>query len=232
MKVDLILLRIDLNLNAIEVRLEMNRKSKALEFKDEGYNIQITGRNVQVTDSMKDYALEKISKIERFSPRLIDANVIMDIQKLDHRVEIILKFNHTKITSQAVSQDMYASIDKAVDKLETQLRRYKTKLQDHHAKKYAIETMNVNVFRSPVFEEEEESEFEVTVGEESSVSYPSHEIVKQETLPLKTLTYDEAIMKMDLSKDAFLIFRNEADQKLKVIYRRNDGNYGIINPEA
>lgn len=212
----------------------MNRKAKALEFKDEGYNIQITGRNVQVTDAMKDYAMEKVSKIERFSPRLIDANVIMDIQKLSHRVEIILKFDHTKITSQAVSQDMYASIDKAVHKLEAQLRRYKAKLQDHHAKKHNVESMNVNVFKSPIFEEEEEAEFEGMVGEgeDNSQPYAPHEIVKRETSPLKILTYDEAIMKMELSGDQFMIFRNEADQKLKVIYRRNDGNYGVIEPEA
>ncbi|WP_068467165.1 ribosome hibernation-promoting factor, HPF/YfiA family [Candidatus Protochlamydia phocaeensis] len=209
----------------------MNRKERALEFVNEGYNIKITGRHVEITDPMKDYAIEKISKIERFMNRIIDVTVIMDIQRFDHRVEIILKAGNIKITSQASSQDMYASIDKAVDKLEAQIRRYKSKIQDHHAKGRAIIDMNVNILRRPAEEEELDLEEEVDNATTADQLRP-HEIIKQETLPLKTLTYDEAIMKMELSNDAFLIFKNEADQKLKVIYRRKDSNYGIIEPEC
>jgi putative sigma-54 modulation protein len=209
----------------------MNRKAKALEFVDEGYSIKITGRHVEVTDSMKAYALEKISKIERFNNRIIDVNVIMDIQKLEHRVEIILKVNDITVRSLACSNDMYASIDKAVDKIESQLRKYKTKIQDHHAKGLSAIDMKVNVWARPgkeeeeFFEEEEEEEnFEET--------YEPHQIVKQEILPVKMLTDEEAIMKMELSGEAFLLFKHEADQRLKVIYRRPDGNYGIIEPQC
>lgn len=208
----------------------MNRKEKALEFADQTWDIQITGRNVEVTDPMKDYAMEKISKIERFINRIIDVNVIMDIQKLDHRVEIILTFGHMKITSTASSTDMYASIDKAVAKLEAQLRRYKSKIQDHHARGLAIVDMNVNVLKKPSEEEDFEADMEEEGAEKDNRFHP-HAIIKQESLPLKTLTYDEAVMKMELSGDSFLIFKNEEDQKLKVIYRRKDENYGIIEPK-
>lgn len=202
----------------------MNRKEKALELAND-WDIKITGRHVEVTDSMKDYAMEKISKIERFINRIIEVNIIMDIQKLEHRVEIILSFGSMKVTSAASSTDMYASIDKAVDKLAAQLRRYKSKIQDHHAKGKSIVDMNVNVFKKPF----EDDEFEFDEEIENNDHQPPA-IIMQETKPLKTLTYDEAIMKMDLSGDKFLIFKNEADQKLKVIYSRNDGNYGIIEP--
>jgi putative sigma-54 modulation protein len=205
----------------------MNRKEKALEFVDAEYNVKITGRQVEITDSMKSYAMEKISKIERFMDRIIDINVIMEIQKIDHKVEIILKAGHTKITSQATTADMYASIDKAVARLEAQIRRYKSKIQDHHAKSLAVIDLNVNVLRNPSAEEEIEEENEILESVHYQQAAP-HEIVKQETRPLKTLTYDEAIMKMELSQDAFLIFKNEEDQKLKVIYRRKDNHYGII----
>lgn len=203
----------------------MNRKAKALEFAETGYNIQITGRHVQITDSMKDYAIEKISKIERIMNRIIDVNVIMDIQKLDHRVEIILKANNTKITSSAVTTDMYISIDQAVDKLEAQILKYKSKLQDHHLKGHAVLNMAVNVL-SP-----REEDFDLDQDQEDNRFKP-HAVVKQETRPLKTLTFDEAVMKMELSGDTFMIFKNEEDQKLKVIYRRQDGNYGIIEPSC
>jgi putative sigma-54 modulation protein len=203
----------------------MNRKDKALEFAND-WDIKITGRHVEVTDSMKDYAIEKISKIERFINRIIDVNIIMDIQKLEHRVEIILTFGSMKVSSTASSTDMYASIDKAVDKLAAQLRRYKSKIQDHHAKGLSIIDMNVNVLKKPA--EEDEVEFDEEITQDNR--FHPHAIIKQETSPLKTLTYDEAVMKMDLSGDGFLIFKSEEDQKLKVIYSRKDGNYGIIEP--
>ncbi len=203
----------------------MNRKEKALEFANENWDIKITGRHVEVTDSMKDYAMEKISKVEKFINRIIDVNVIMDIQKLDHRVEIILTFGSMKIKSAASSTDMYASIDKAVDKLAAQLRRYKSKIQDHHAKGLSFIDMNVNVLKRPTEEEIEFDEADILDNR-----FHPHAMIKQKTLPLKTLTYDEAVMKMELSGDAFLVFKSEKDQKLKVIYRRKDGNYGIIEP--
>lgn len=207
----------------------MNRKDKALEFANQNWDIQITGRHVQVTDPMKDYAMDKISKVERFINRIIDVNVIMDIQKLDHRVEIILKFGGMKISSAASSTDMYASIDKAVDRLEAQILRYKSRIQDHHAKGLTAIDMNVNVLKRPSEEELISDEIEDLRATENRF-YP-HPIIKQKTLPLKTLTYDEAVMKMELSGDAFLVFKSEEDQKLKVIYRRKDENYGVIEPQ-
>lgn len=212
----------------------MKGKAKAAEFVGEGYNIQVTGRNVLVTDPMKDYAIEKISKIEKFSPRIMDVMVLMDIQKLDHRVDIVMKVDHIKIKSQATTTDMYASIDKAVTKIENQLRRYKRRIREHAAKALNFIDMNVNVYKKP--DEAELLDVNLDIEDESQRrmfdSYRPHEIVRRETKPLKTLTRDEAIMKMELSDDAFLIFRSEEDQKLKVIYRRKDNNFGVIEVEA
>ncbi|MBA3957639.1 MAG: ribosome-associated translation inhibitor RaiA [Parachlamydiaceae bacterium] len=213
----------------------MSRRSKAAEFVDEGYNMTVTGRNVSVTDAMKDYAQEKISKIERFTNRIIDVIVTMDVQKLEHRVDILLKLDHIKIKSQACCTDMYASIDKAVHKIETQLLKYRDKIRDHHAKGLPSVDMNVNVFRSP--EEQALLDLNGDIEDETHQrllnKYQPHKIVGTKTMPLKILTSDEAIMKMELSGDPFLIYRNEEDMKLKVIYRRQkDGNFGIIEPEA
>lgn len=212
----------------------MKGKAKAKEFVGEGYNIHVTGRDVLVTDAMKDYAIEKLSKVERFTSRIIDVHVTMDIQKLDHRVDIVLKVDHIKIKGSASSTDMYASLDRAVEKIEKQLRRYKDRINEHTAKPVNIVDLKVNVFKKP--EEEELEDFNLDIEdqnrEELVKRYRPHEIVKQETAPLKTLTFDEAVMKMELSLDTFLLFRHEEDQKLKVIYRRNDENYGVIEVES
>ncbi len=209
----------------------MSNKSK---FADAGYDVHITGRHVLVTDAMKNYAIEKISKIEKFSDRIIDVQVMMDIQKVDHRVDIRMQIGHFHIKSHSTTTDMYASIDEAVRKIERQLMRYKTKLQSHHGQSLEEVDMQVNVIKSPT--EEELNTINDAIQEESmrqmEKDFGIHQIVAQETLPLKSLRIEEATMKMDLSGDTFLLFREEESHKLKLIYRRNDGNYGLINPEG
>lgn len=207
----------------------MSRKSKAAEFVAEGYNITVTGRNVQVTDSLRDYAIEKVSKIERFTDRIIDVLIVMDIQKLEQRVDISLKLNNVKIKSQASSENLYTAIDMAVHKLETQFLKYKNRLQDHHAKNLAAVDMVVNVFS-------QDEGFNEEIDEQNTHnfvnSFKPAKIIDKEKRQLRTLNVDEAIMKMELSSDRFLIFRSEEDRKLKVIYRRDDGNFGVIEIEA
>lgn len=209
----------------------MSRKSKAAEFVDERYNIQVFGHNVLVTDAMKDYAIEKVSKIERFSDRIIDIVVTMDIQRIDHKVDIVMKVDHVKIRSSAVSENMYASIDVATEKLQRQLLKYKNRIQEHTGRSLSAIDMRVMTINAQkdldVINDEIESETRRKMIED----YQTHQVVCKETLPLKMLTIDEAVMKMDLSNDHFLIYRSEEDQKLKVIYRRKDENYGIIEVE-
>ena len=209
----------------------MNRKQKVSTL-DTGYNITVTGRHVQVTDGMKAHAIERISRLERIAPRIIDVNVIMDIQKIAHKVDIVMKYGSTLIKSSAVSTDMYVSIDQAVHKLEAQLKRYISRVQDHHAKKHEeIEVPEV-VYAADIVDEadlndqiEKENKLRLEVHVKPSL------VVKKERQPLTTLTDQEAIMKMDLSLAPVLVFRDEATRKLKVIYRREDGNYGIIEAE-
>lgn len=205
------------------------------KFKEEealGYNISIIGRHVQVTEAMKNHAFEKLGKVERFHNHIMNLVMTLDIQKLEHSVVIVLKIDHLKIKVHASSTDMYASIDKAIDKLQALLRRYKSKIQDHHRKKLSVVDMRVNVLRRPRNDEEEfnaDLQADAKMAELRAISVP--EIVGTETRPLKTLQVEEAIMKMELSGDHFLIFRDEVDRDLKVIYRRVDGNYGIIMPQ-
>lgn len=206
-------------------------KQRSAEF-DQGYNISITGRHVHVTDAMKGYAEEKLSKLERIGTRIIDINVTMDIQKLDHRVEIVMKYGHTLIVAHGSSTDMYASIDIAIDKLQSQLRRYKQKLKEHHAKEHPVVQIPVTIYSA---EQIDEMDINDEIDEENrrqieQTFYP-HKIVRSEAQVLKILTDDEAIMKMELSGSQCMVYRAEQTRKLKVIYRLSDGNYGVIQPE-
>lgn len=208
----------------------MSDKEKFAEEEVAGYRIDVLGRHLQVTEAMKNYAQEKLSKIERFHTHIMHIQVTLDIQKMDHLCSIVLKIDHVQVKAHAVSTDMYVSIDKAVDKLQNLLRRYKGKIQDHHKKGRSIVDMQVNVFKRPYDELAEfNAEIEAKTLEKQQFVIP--QVVGTENKKLKRLTLDEALMKMDLSGDHFLVFRGEEDQKLKVLYRRNDGHYGLMQPE-
>lgn len=206
-------------------------KKKFAEEKEAGYRIDIVGRNVQVTEPMKQYAWDKLSKIERFHNPIMYVHITLDIQKLEHICALLLKIDHIKIKAQASSSDMYVSIDKAVDRLQNLMRRYKDRIQDHHRKALSFVDMQVNVLQKPLDELAEiNADIESGTKQIDAAFSPPH-LIGSETRPLKTLTVNEALMKMELSGDNFLIYRSEEDYKLKVLYRRADGNYGLIQPE-
>ncbi|MES2198570.1 MAG: ribosome-associated translation inhibitor RaiA [Chlamydiota bacterium] len=197
------------------------------------YNITIMGKSVLVTDAMKTHAQEKLSKIEKFHNHIMNIQVKMDIEHLTHKVVIIAKFDHFKVKAEASSADMYASIDLAVERLQRQLSRWKEQIQDHSQKKLSSIDLDVLFLKKPYYREIEE--FNEEIEEENAKKAKSNlelpHMTKKKTIPLKELKADEAIMKLELSKDHFLLYRSEEDRKLKVMYRREDGNYGIIQSE-
>ena len=204
----------------------MSHKSKAAEIQ-EFSNIEIRGRHIAVTDAIQTYAREKLAKLDRFSPRLIDALVLMDVQRQDHIVDIVLRFDQMKIKVRGICDNMYASIDKAVYKLCRLISRYKSRLNDHHRPSHAdlamkvvsMENDDMKVINEEIEEENKQHEYD---------HYRPHKVVNKETYAVKTLTTDEALVKMELSGDSFLIYRAEDDHKMKLIARRDDGDYEIV----
>lgn len=200
-------------------------------FAHKEYPIHLIGRHVNITDPMKKYAIDKLTKIERLGGRVVEATVIMDIQKLMHTVDFLINVNNTIIKVSGRSEDMYASIDQAIARLESKLRRYMKRLNEHHAKKLAEIDVNVNVIEriSPLEDINDQIEEENLRQVEEELR--PHQIVSKEQTRLKTLSQEEAIMKMELSEAPFMVYRGEEDRKLKVIHRREDGNYGVIEAE-
>jgi putative sigma-54 modulation protein len=216
-------------------------KAQAL---DQKYNVIVTGRHVHVTEAMKSYAVDKVSKLERIGPRIIDVNITMDIQKLNHKCDIIMKYGNTNIKSTGISTDMYVSVDIACGRLQAQLKRYLTRLHDYHAKNYAVVQVPERIWKVAEFDaapsvketlEPDVDEVNEAIEKETArrlkEEFVPHNIVRTENQPLRILTEDEAIMKMELLGLPLMVFRAEETKKIKVIYRREDGHYGIISPE-
>lgn len=202
---------------------------KADKFANEGYTINVVGKHFQVTEAIRNYVWEKLARIEKIADQIIDITVTLDTQKLEHTCSIMMNFIHFHVKVGASTDNIYSAIDKAADRIVKLVRRYKTKLQSHRAKDVATVDIHVNVIK-PLFDDLREINDEITAenARKERERLKLHEVVANETMPLKTLTQDEAVMKMEITDDPFIIYRSEEDQKLKVIYRREDRNYGLV----
>lgn len=205
---------------------------KADQFANEGYTIYVVGKHFQITDAIRNYVWEKLSKIERIADHIIDVTVTLDTQKLENTCSILMNFIHFHIKVKASTDNIYSAIDKASDRVVSLVRRYKTKLQSHRAKHVSTVDIHVNVIK-PLNDEVKiiNDEIEAENARQKEDMLTLHQVVAKETMPLKTLTQEEAVMKMEITEDPFLIYRSEEDQKLKVIYRRDDANYGLVQVE-
>ncbi len=198
---------------------------------NDNYRLTIHGKNLEVTEAIKDYISDKISKVEALSTDIIDFKVLMDIQKLDHIVELHMKFSHFRVNVKASTKDIYSAIDKAFDKLENKLRKWKGRIQDHHQKALGVLEMEVNVL-DQIKESSNNLIDEIIDANNDSLEDPFQmpKVIKKKKRPLKTLNMNEAVMKMELSNDHFKVYLSEEDKSMKIIYRRRNGSYGIISP--
>jgi putative sigma-54 modulation protein len=180
--------------------------------------VKVTGRHVSVTEPMKDYAISKVEHLHLDYPRIIEAHVILDVEKHRHFAEIILHCtNHITIEASAETDDMYASIDGVAAKVAQQMRKYKTKiLRSHRPRRQTIRHLEEQVIElSPAFHEQEESE---------------PEVIKTEKYPVKPMFVDEAVLQIEMSNRQFVVFLNAKSEKINILYRRKDSGLGLIEP--
>lgn len=199
-----------------------------------GYRLALYGKHLEITDPIKDYVIEKLARIEKLSDRIIEVNVRIEVQKLVHHVEIDMLISQMKIWAHADTDNMYSAIDKAFDRLQRKVRKWKSRIQQYHAKKPVMIDVPVNVYN--LSEDEEVSDYNAEIEAQNAEQLEKElialESVQPETIPLKTLRPDEALMKLTLSGDAFMVYKDEEHQDLRVVFRRPDGSLGIIAPVA
>lgn len=178
-------------------------------------NIVVTGRHVSVTKDIKEYAQEKVTKAMKEIPNALDAHIIMDIEKHNQIVEVNVLANHIRMSAKESSRDFHSAIDLVCDKLHAQARKYKQKLQFHRPRKNLQSELKVNIMSSD--------------GLETDRVHPH--LVSVETCHIKPMFTDEAILQMEISEEDFMMFHNADTEKVNVIYRRKDGNFGLIEPD-
>ena len=174
--------------------------------------VRITGRNIQLTEAMKNYVNKKIKRLEKYLEEPISIQVILNVEKFRHIAEVNISSKTGNFYGSEESHDIYASIDMVMDKLEEQVRRRKEKMQQRP--------------REPEFEGRE-PRFE----EETSELRDDSRVVEVKRFAIKPMSLDEAVLQMDISEDHFMVFLNATTNRVNVLYRRKDGRYGLIDPQ-
>jgi putative sigma-54 modulation protein len=209
-----------------------------MQIKNANPPIQVTGRHVSVTEAMKDYCRRKLACLHLDYPKIIEIQVILDVQKYRHLAEVILHCsNHITLEASSESEDMYASIDQVIDRIGRRMRKYKTRLmQKHRPRRHGVRHLEEQVLRWAWLERLNE---DVSNGSETAVETPEKaedadsagpEIVQTEKYPVKPMFVDEAVLQMEMSSKQFLVFLNAKTEKVNVLYRRKTGDFGLIEP--
>lgn len=173
--------------------------------------LNIRGDKVTVTKAIKDYITDKMSKLNKYfaDDKDIKVSIIIRVRNGEQIIEVTVPTNKFTLRAEEKHADLYAAIDLVVDKLERQIRKNKTKLNNKY--KNIIE-LDIN------------TDFEVSNEEEEDLK-----IVKRKNIDSKPMDEEEAILQMELLNHDFFVFKNIDEECVSVMYKRKDGNYGIIN---
>ena len=174
----------------------------------------ITGRNLEVSDNLREAIYDKIGKLEKYFTPDTEAHITLSIQREQQKIEVTIPMKGTTIRAEQSSSDMYVSIDLAEEVIERQLKRYKTKLV---TKKQSASSFSSNFIEDPV-----EPPYEPDEG---------IRIVKTKHFAMKPMDPEEACLQMELIGHAFYVFYNTDTNQVNVVYKRKDDTYGLIEPE-
>ncbi|MDX1935305.1 MAG: ribosome-associated translation inhibitor RaiA [Capsulimonadales bacterium] len=188
--------------------------------------VQVRGKGVVVTDALREYAERKVNKLNKHYQNLHGATMVQSIQGQTHRVEVQLEADGVKVRCEDRGNDLYAAVDRVVDKLERQLAKFKGRSHrnghtnahhaGHHHHHYGHHGEVVSP-RTATIEEEAEP--------------VTGRIVRHKRFNIKPLSPSEAVLQMELLSHDFFVFENAQSGEVNVLYRREDGNYGILEPE-
>lgn len=173
---------------------------------------EYTGRHIEVTPALKSHVEEHFSRIDHlFDGRPSKAHVIIEVERGRHRSEVILTWRKEVLTATTINSDMYKSLAETIAKIEKQALKIKSKITDKNHKK-------------------DRSAITATPPDETATTPRRGRIINARRYAIKPMSDEEAVMMLDDGADSFLVFRNAANQRISVIYKRKDGNYGLIQP--
>ncbi len=174
--------------------------------------ITLRGKNIEITEAIEEKVNEKLSKLDKYFivSENVEAKVLVRTYPYGQKIEVTIPTEYVLLRAEVVDQDLYNAIDLVIDKLEGQIRKYKTRLN----RKSKDNKLAFNLASIEPLEDEEEDV-----------------LVKTKTITPKPMDMEEAIMQMELIGHSFFVYRDTETDAISIVYRRNDGDYGLIETE-
>ncbi|BCZ44528.1 hypothetical protein psyc5s11_05950 [Clostridium gelidum] len=173
--------------------------------------VTVIAKNMELTDALKEIVQKKISKLEKYFESKVEAKATLTVQKNRQIIEVTIPFNGVILRGEEATSDMYKSLDLVGDKLERQIRKQKTRLSRKHGGSLRFgEINNIDL----KLEKEDEGK-----------------LVRVKKFGVKPMNSEEAILQMDLLGHNFFVYQDADSDKVNVIYKRKDGDYGLLEPE-
>ncbi|MRI82133.1 ribosome hibernation-promoting factor, HPF/YfiA family [Fundicoccus ignavus] len=185
------------------------------------FNYNVRGENIEVTKAIRDYAEKKVAKLERFFTDVPDATAYVNLKVYPDKTakaEVTIPLSFLVLRAEETTPDLYASIDFVVDKLERQVRKYKTKINRKSREKGFDGIKQADLADAVVVEEKHEE--------------PELEIVRSKRINLKPMDSEEAVLQMNMLGHDFFIYTDAETMEISIVYRRKDGRYGLIETSA
>ncbi len=181
-------------------------------------DIRILGKNLSVTEGMKDHLSDKLVKFEKYAPRLVESHVVLKKEKYFYVAEVTLLAKNFRAYGDGRSKEnIFTAMDDACLRVEKQLKKFREKIKKHHGKL------------------EKPGSLSASNAEEDPLSVlpplPKPKIIKTNHFSGKPMLPEEASMQLTLAKENFVVFLNPKTEKISVIYKRKDGHHGLIEPE-
>jgi putative sigma-54 modulation protein len=177
--------------------------------------LAVTFRHMEPSDALKDYARDKISRVEKYLDSALEVSVVLSVEKFRHTADVTILSDGLKINAQEQTEDMYSAIDMVVDKIERQIKRSRQKIKSRKGGKRG---------------KTKDMAMEAGDMEADAETDARPQVVRSQQMYAKPMDVDEAVMQLDLHSDKFLVFTNSETEKINVIYRRDDGHYELIEP--
>lgn len=194
----------------------------------------VTFRHMEPTEALKAYAKERMERVRKYLPDPISCHVVLSTERHNHRIDVNFQLhNGLSVAGHETTENMYSSIDLCIAKIERQVRKYKGKLEGMKARPHHVQAMPWS--HSIVSEAFHGLDDGHANGQRASLPppdiaapSPEYKVVKTEKFHAQPMSVADAIVAMNLSNEPFLVFRHDTDGRVAVVYKREDGAYGLI----
>lgn len=173
-------------------------------------HIDVTFKNMDATDALHDYATKRLSKLDRYLDRPTEAHMVLSVEKkLRHKADVTLNADGVMVNAVEITEDMYSAIDMVMDKVERQVKKHREKIRE----KARTRTLQEGI-----------------VSTEAEPGEPR--VIQERDYFVKPMNVEEAVMQLDMAEQDFIIFEDTTSQQINLLYRRKDGDLGLIIPQS